>query len=363
MRTSLKLVALFAFVAGTVSSPIARTTAPVAGPALQSIGPMTFGPTGELLVSDPMAATIFSVKLGALASGTAPGTADVAAIDEKIAGVLGTTAADVRITDLVVNPTSRNSFVAVMRGQGTAAQPALLRVDGAGKIELLSLASATFTSVALPNPAAVSPNGRGGRAQSVTDLAYSNGRVFVAGLSNEEFSSKLWSVAYPFASVDGGTSVEIFHGNHGRLETRSPVMAFQPMSIGGQPYIIAGYTCTPLVKFPVSSLTPGQKIVGTTMAELGAGNQPLDIINYQKSGQDYLLMSNTAHGLLKIPTASFATATPITAPVPEGTAGIKAEKIASNGAVEQMDLLDAQRSVMIAKTAAGSRTLSTVALP
>ena len=112
MRTSLKLGALLALVIGTVSSPGARSAAPVAGPALQSIGPMTFGPSGELLVSDPMAATIFSVKLGALASGATAGTASVAAIDEKIAGVLGTTAAEVRIVDLVVNPTSKNSFVA-----------------------------------------------------------------------------------------------------------------------------------------------------------------------------------------------------------------------------------------------------------
>jgi hypothetical protein len=93
----------------------------------------------------------------------------------------------------------------------------------------------------------------------------------VAGLSNEEFASKLWSVAYPFASADRGTSVEIFHGNHGALETRSPVMAFLPFNIGNQPHLIASYTCTPLVKFPVSSLKPGDKIMGTTIAEFGAG--------------------------------------------------------------------------------------------
>src|SRR6188472_1687523 len=113
MRTSLKFAALLALVVGTVSSPVARTAAPVAGPALQSIGPIAFGPNGDLLVSDPMAATIFSVKLGAMASGASAGTADVAGLDEKLAGVLGTAAADVRIVDLAVNPVSKNSFVAV----------------------------------------------------------------------------------------------------------------------------------------------------------------------------------------------------------------------------------------------------------
>jgi hypothetical protein len=363
MRTSLKVVALLALVLSAVSSPGARSAAVAAGPALQSIGPIAFGPNGDLLVSDPMAATIFSIKLGALASGPTAGTGDVTGIDEKVAGVLGTAAADIRIVDLAVNPASKNSFVAAMRGQGTAAQPALLRIDGAGKIELVSLATVQFSSVSLPNPAAVSPNGRGGRAQSVTDLAYANGRVFVAGLSNEEFASKLWSVAYPFTSVDQGTSVEIFHGNHGRLETRSPVMAFQPLTIAGQPHIVAGYTCTPLVKIPVASLAPGQKIVGTTMAELGSGNQPLDIITYQKGGQEYLLMSNSRRGMMKIATAGFANAQPITTPVPEGTAGVKAESVASLANVEQMDLLDTGRAVIIARSDAGARSLSAVPLP
>ena len=74
----------------------------------------------------------------------------------------------------------------------------------------------------------------------------------MAGLSNEEFASKLWSVAYPFAKADNGTSVEIYHGNHQQLETRSPVYAFVPYTIDNQPYIIGAYLCTPLVKFPVS---------------------------------------------------------------------------------------------------------------
>jgi hypothetical protein len=363
MRTSLTLAAVLAIAAGVTSVPLARTSGPVAAPALQSIGPLAFGPNGELFVADPQAATIFALTLGAQASGAMAGTADVTGIDEKIAGVLGTAAADVRIVDLAVHPSSKNSFVAVMRGQGPTGQPALMRVDGSGAVTLVSLDAMTFTSVALPNPAAVSPNGRGGRAQSVTDLAYSDGRLFVAGLSNEEFASKLWSVTYPFAAVDVGTSVEIFHGNHGRLETRSPVMAFLPFEINGQPHIVAGYTCTPLVKFPIASLTAGQKIVGTTMAELGAGNQPLDIITYEKDGHGYLLMSNTRRGVMKIPTASFGAAAPITAPVPEGTAGVPFETVATMVNVEQLDRLDAGRTVVIARAESGVRSLSAVALP
>ena len=365
MRTLLKFLVLFTIIAATASAPVAAPAgAPtLVGPALSSIGPLAFGPEGVLYAADRQAATIFALELGALASGAAPGTADVAGINQKIAGLLGTAPTEVAITDVAVHPASRNTFVAVMRGLGAAAQPALLRVDGAGRLDVLSLDTVKYTSVSLPNPAAVSTTGRGGRMQSVTDLAFSNGRLFVAGLSNEEFASKLWSVAYPFSSADRGTSVEIFHGNHGRLETRSPVMAFLPLSIDNQPHLVAGYTCTPLVKFPVTALQPGQKIVGRTIAELGAGNQPLDMIAYQKDGRQFLLMSNSTRGVMKIPTAGFAAATPIEAPVPTGTAGVPFETVSSLTGVEQLDALDSGRAVVVARTQDGTRNLAAIALP
>ena len=362
MRTSLKLVAVLALAIASASAPLAeRLGVPSTGPTMSSIGPLAFGPDGILYAADRQAATIFALDLGAQATGGAPGTKDVAGVDQQIAALLGTAAAEIAITDLVVHPTTKNSFVAVMRGQGTAAQPALLRIDGAGKITMVNLEPVKFTSVALPNPPAVSTSGRGGRSQSITDLAYVNGRIYVAGLSNEEFASKLWSVAYPFAATDRGASVETFHGNHGRLETNAPVMSFVAYTIANEPHIVAGYTCTPLVKFPVSALKPGEKVLGTTMAELGAGNQPIDMVIYKKDGQDFLLLANTRHGVMKIPTSSFATAQPITARV-GGTAGTF-ERIASMTGVEQLDLLDAQRSIVIARAADGARNLTAIVLP
>ena len=108
-----------------------------------------------------------------------------------------------------------------MRGQGAAAQPALLRIDGAGKIDAgRSRAREVHERRAAESAGREHVRTRRTRSQSITDMAYVNGRIYVAGLSNEEFASKLWSVAYPFAATDRGTSVEIFHGNHGRLETQ-----------------------------------------------------------------------------------------------------------------------------------------------
>jgi len=95
-----------------------------------------------------------------------------------------------------------------------------------------------------------------------------SGQVFVAGLSNEEFASKLRSVSVPFEVADSGASVEMYHGAHGQWETHSPVRTFVPYEIQAQPHLVAAYTCTPLVTFPVSDLKPGSKVVGKTIAEL-----------------------------------------------------------------------------------------------
>ena len=341
-----------------------RVTAPVAGagettPALTSIGPLTFAPDGTLYAADTNAATIYALDLGSNASGATAGTASVPGLDQKIAAMLGTGVADVRIADLAIHPKSHNAFLSVMRGQGANAKPVLLRVDGAGKIDLVANESLKATSVTLPNPTGTV--GRNGK-ETITKMAFTNGRLWVAGLSNEEFASKLWSVAYPFTKADTGTSVEIYHGNHQQLETRSPVYAFIPYAINNQPYIIGAYLCTPLVKFPVSSLTPGQKFRGTTIAELGAGKQPLDMILYERNGKEFLLMSNTARGVMKIPTADFATAAPITTPVTSETGGVPYEKITALTGIQQLDKLDATHAVVIA-SANGGLNLTATELP
>ena len=359
---SLSTAALCLAAVAAVPSAVGSSAGSGVSPALQSIGSLTFGPPGVLYAADPQAATIYAIELPAASA--KPGTAGIAGIDAKIAATLGTAATEVTIADLAVEPKSGNSIIAVMRGKGTDARPVLMRVDGAGALSIIGTEGLRFTSVVLPNaPDAQPGNPRSARTQSVTDMAYQNGRLYVAGLSNEEFSSKLWSFAYPFAAADRGTSVEIFHGNHGRLETRSPVYTFVPYTVAGVPSLIAGYLCTPLVKFPVSALAPGAKIMGTTIAELGSGNRPLDMIVYQKDGKDYLLMSNTSRGVMKIGTERFATEPAITARVPDGTAGVSYETITSLTGVQQLDRLDATHAVLIAKSAAGATNLDTVTLP
>ena len=334
------------------------------GPQLTSIGPLTFGPDGVLFAADTQAATIYALELGDKASGGAAGAQAVDAIDQKIAALLGTDAKEIAVTDLAVHPRTKNAYIAVMRGQGAAGKPALLRVDGAGKIEVIAFDGMKHTKVTLPNaPDAGTNPQRNPRLQSITDMAFVDGKLYIAGLSNEEFASKLRTAKYPFSTVDNGTSVEIFHGNHGQLETRSPVFAFVPYTINNTPHLVAAYLCTPLVKFPLASLQPGAKVVGTTIAELGSRNRPIDIVVYKKDGREFLLMSNTSRGVMKIPTADFATAAPITARVTSETGGVSYETIAAMKGIEQLDLLDAARTIVLARVEGGSLNLATVALP
>jgi hypothetical protein len=345
------------------AAPAVTTSTDGVSPTFASIGPLTFNPDGTLFAGDAQSAAIYALDLGKVAS-SASGAADVEGLDQKIAALAGTDSAQITITDLAIHPKTKNAYLSVMRGQGTSAAAALFRVDGAGKIDLVAFDAMKYSKVELPNPPVANPGDRRNpRPQSITDMAFVDGRLWVAGLSNEEFASKLRAIPYPFSSVDGGTSVEIYHGNHGQLETRSPVFAFLPYSIGGKPHLVAGYTCTPLVKFPIDGLKPGQKIVGTTIAELGNRNRPLDMIAYSKDGREFLLMANNSRGVMKIPTAPFATAAAITAPVKDTeTAGVPYETIAALKGVEQLDKLDDQRGLVVAREGSAV-SLKAVTLP
>ena len=135
--------------------------------------------------------------------------------------------------------------------------------------------------------------------------------------------------------------------------------------IQNEPYLLAAYQCTPLVKMPVAELKAGAHVKGTTIAELGNGNRPLDMIVYQKDGKDYLLMTNNSRGVMKIPTEGAGTAESITQPVRGGgKKGLGYDTIASLKGVVQMDQLDDRHAVILTQDkATGTVDLSTIELP
>ena len=105
-----KVVMVAAIAVAATGWTLARPAAappPEVGPALVSIGVMTFGPSGVLFAADAQAATIYALELGDQSAGGKAGAADVAAIDQKIAALLGTEVAAVAVKDLVIHPTTQ----------------------------------------------------------------------------------------------------------------------------------------------------------------------------------------------------------------------------------------------------------------
>lgn len=354
-----------------LTTAVATAAAKTAGldatgkPDLKSAGPLAFGPEGVLFVGDPMGAALFAIGVEPSSSSFSFG-GKVEGIDSKLAGLLGIKSGDLLINDMAVQPGSAGIvYLSASRGRGPDAEPVIARVGTDGKITVVALDKVPYSKVSLKNaPDADAKDRRGNslRQEAITDLHYLDGRVYIAGLSNEEFASKLRGVAFPFTSDDLSTSVEIYHGAHGAFETRSPVRTFVPFVVNGEPHLLAAYQCTPLVTFPVSQLKAGSKLRGTTVAELGNGNRPLDIITYEKDGHKYLLLSNTNRGVMKIATDNIDKQQGITEKIGD-TAGLAYETISSLKGVEQLDKLGNGIAVLLVRADDKSLNLESIPLP
>lgn len=333
-------------------------------PALKSAGALAFGPEGVLFVGDSSGGSIHAIEIPL--SKTSPSEKfNIDGVEQKIAALLGTKPSDIQINDLAVQPGTGTIYLSVSRGLGPDSVPAIIRVEASGNIQDIPLDKLAYSSIALNNAPSVDAKdnrGRSLRQEAVTDLVYSGDKLYIAGLSNEEFASKLRVVSFPFETEFAESSVEIYHGAHGKFETRAPVRTFVPLIVDGQPNIVAAYTCTPLVKFPISELKNGEKLQGTTVAELGNQNRPLDLIAYNRDGKNHLLLANSARGVLKISTETIGKQAPIVEKVQE-TAGLDHQKIENLKGVEQLDKINDDHGIVLSKNEAGHYSLVSIALP
>ncbi len=329
---------------------------------LKSAGPLAFGPDGILFVGDSLGASVVALDSEDRKPAKSGGTIEIKGINQKIAALLGTAPDQILVNGVVVNPISKKVYLSVSRGRGPDAIPVILRVDGSGKIGEVRLENIKHSMVSLPDAPSTAKDSRGQspRMETITHLAYVNGNVIVAGLSNEEFSSSLRSIPFPFQAASKGASIEIYHGSHGRFETNAPVRTFVPFNLNNEPYILAAYTCTPLVKIPVSELKAGAKVKGVTIAELGNHNRPIDMISYKKGGQDFILMANSSRGIMKLQATGLDTYQPILAPTE--VKGVPYETIASFKGVQHLDKFDDATALMLMDND-GSLDLRTVPLP
>ncbi len=334
-------------------------------PAIQSAGPLAFGPDGILFVGDTKSATIFAIGTGDTKGDPAAVNLNVSGLNKKVAELLKAGSDAVAINDLAVNPQSGNVYLSVASG----AKPAIVRIEADGKLSQISLEKVPFLKVTLPNAPEDKEISRGGRSMNlrndaITDLAYVDGKVFVSGMVSGDSPSNVREIPFPFSDASAGSNVQIYHAAHGRTENNAAIRTFIPLNIGGEPSLLAGFVCTPLVKFPVSSLKPGETAKGTTVAELGNRNRPLDMIVYKKNGKDFLLMSNSARGVMKISTENIASNAGLTQPVTGGgVAGQPYETIKELDGVVQLDRLNNDHVIVIVQSSPGTHDLRTVVLP
>jgi len=344
------------------------------GPAIASMSALAFTPDGVLLVGDGVGGAIYSIELEPREARGSSDPVRVPDVETKIAALLGARSSDVLVHDLAVDPISQASYLAVSRNRGRLAHdwampndvgPAteLVRIDPSGALTAVDLSGRKWARAALPNPADPATDhawkeGVKQRVDTIVKLAWDDGAVWVAGLSNQEFASTLWKVPFPFDGSVAATSVEIFHGAHGQWETFSPVRAMVPYELGGKKKLLAAYLCTPLVTFDSADLEDGAHVRGRTVAEFGSGNFPLDMVVMRKEGRDVLVLANSQLPILVIDPADierFEGA--ITEEVPGYLGGVSAEYRAGTGTV-QMDRLNDQNLVLLRRNASGTMDLA-----
>ena len=74
---------------------------------LKSAGPLAFGPDGVLFVGDSVGATIFALDTADTQAAPSGKSIEVKAINQKIAGLLGTTPDQILVQSVAVNPISK----------------------------------------------------------------------------------------------------------------------------------------------------------------------------------------------------------------------------------------------------------------
>ena len=271
---------------------------------IKSISRRAAGPLNVLVIADWKMARVHAITLPESAAKPVGTAFNILDLETLLSRELGD--AKVTIEDMVVRPGTAEVYVAV--SSGAEKTPALFVVTSDAKARRVDLNAAKSTSIALrdaPTSNYKFWNETPERSFTVTDMKWRDGELFIAGLSNQDFASTLRRAKYPFDAQQSMTSVEIYHTGHNLVETRAPIRAMSFATLGGKPYLVAAYTCTPIVLIPLDELQDGAHVRGKTIAELGYGNTPADLIAYTMTDrgkkEDFLLLVNFERGSSIIP--------------------------------------------------------------
>jgi hypothetical protein len=346
----MKTMVVMILLAGLITGLKADAPAPKKGNVtLKSLTSIAFNKDGILFLADPLGTHVYAIETQG-ATQPDPDKITVANIDEKVAALLGVQVKDIKIADMAVHPISKEIYLAVTRN-GSPAQSVLIKCDHKGNLRAVALNDVSFyeTSITdVPAPGTKLPQQWHTLTMAVTDMAFVDGELFVSGLSGEQFSSKMRRFAFPFTNQSQAVQLEIFHTSHDIYETRSPIETFLPFPINGQMHILAGYGCSPVAKFSLQDIRSKSQLRGITLAELGGGNRPVDMIAYKKEGKDYVLIANSDRTMMRMTAEDLNKGQPLTTVVPGAyvNAGVNYLAIAEVG-VMQLDDFNEKNFIVI----------------
>jgi hypothetical protein len=285
-----------------------------------SAGALAFSPDGVLFLGDNKLGAVFAFETEA---GPSPDSLDpflFESIDEKIAEALDVPAKSLVMNGMAVHPVTHEPYLSVGVRNGDRLKPAVVSISLTGEVHPFDLSSSkvtvhrlsdvpdegkTFQSragfFAVPPAVYFEEKARTPlRSMTIVDLKFHDGEVFVAGVSNQEFSSTLRRVPYPFTGAASETQLEIYHLSHGQYETRAPIRTMQFATIDGVDTLVAAYACSPHVTIPVSELKHGAKVRGRTIGDMGNG-QPISMVAFSDGEGDKLLITNVSRGPMVVP--------------------------------------------------------------
>jgi hypothetical protein len=256
----------------------------------QAVNVIKFGDAKTLFVGDSKSATLYAYNIASSENATAQQGYNIHDLSQKIATFAKISPLDILIRDLAINPTNKEAYIAFDTKTKSGYFSQIIIVNQSGEIRAFDLRKTTHTEVKLtdaPTSDFKYWDKTPMRSFTFTDIDLHKGKVYISGMSNAEFSSALRMVDFPFNdSKVSTTSVEIFHAVHGQMETRAPIQTLTFVTLEDEDYILAAYTFTPLVLIPVKDLKDGAHIVGKTIAEMGYGNTPIDIIKFKSAAMD-----------------------------------------------------------------------------
>jgi hypothetical protein len=298
---------------------------------LSSASAMAIAADGKLIVADWRAGALVAISLPVLPA-VKERSFNVLNVADRLADAYKLDAAKIRITASAFHAESQTAILAVSLGKRVDSPVAIALMDANGKVKNISIdAAVAATQPLLQPPSDASLWGKQStRTLLVTDMKFYGNELIVAGLTN----ATLRRVPYPFSGGSTATNIEMYHAVHNQIETRAPVRAFNIIDVDGAPTLLAAYTCTPLVTAPLSELKDGGKVRGKTIAELGFGNTPLDVIpfaiEYQGKKSEWVMVANSAKAadLISLPDIVSAAkgeglSTPVKAPFAQH-AGVRA---------------------------------------